>query len=111
MIDGFWTVQFQGLPTGVASGGVVLFTKGKVFGGDSGYTYMGTYEGDDVTLKARILVQNFLPTVPNVMGQRANFELEVMGTVTGDIIKATAHLPAQPAMKLNALLTRKSNLI
>lgn len=40
MIDGFWTVKFKG----VQGGGVAVFSKGKILGGDSGYTYTGTYE-------------------------------------------------------------------
>ena len=65
MVDGFWTVQFQSIQGG--GGGVAVFTKGKIFGGDSGYTYTGTYEETDNQVKARVSVQNFSPGVPNVM--------------------------------------------
>ncbi len=40
-VEGFWTVQFQG-----RNGAVVVLTKGKIFGGDSGHTFTGSYEGD-----------------------------------------------------------------
>ncbi len=42
MMDGLWIVQFHG-PQGVG-GGVVVLTRGQVLGGDSGFTYHGTYE-------------------------------------------------------------------
>jgi hypothetical protein len=102
--DGFWTVQFQG-----TNGGVVVLTKGKIFGGDSGYTFTGSYEGDS-TIKARVSVQNFVPGVPNVMGRQGNFELEFSGTVSGDTMNVSANLVGQPTQKLNARLTRKANL-
>src|SRR5712692_724246 len=74
MLDGFWTVQFQG-PQG-RDGGVAVFTRGKIFGGDSGYTYIGAYEENNNEVKARVSVQNFIPSVRNVMGLQGNFELE-----------------------------------
>jgi hypothetical protein len=107
MLDGFWTVQFQGVQGG--GGGVAVFTNGKVFGGDSGYTYTGTYKENNNAVTARISVQNFSPGVPNVMGRQGNFELEFTGTVSGDVMKVVANLVGQPAMKLNASLTKKSN--
>ncbi len=106
-VDGFWTIQFQGVQG--AGGGVAVFTKGKVFGGDGGYTYTGSYEGDP-NIKARVSVQNFAPGVPNVMGRQGNFELEFTGTVSGDTMDVSANLAGQPAQKLKGRLTRKSNL-
>jgi hypothetical protein len=88
---------------------VAVFTKGKIFGGDSGYTYTGSYEGDP-NIKAKVSVQNFAPGVPNVMGRSGNFELEFSGTVSGDNMNVTANIVGQPTQKLNARLTRKGNL-
>jgi hypothetical protein len=106
-VEGFWTVQFQGVQG--AGGGVAVFTKGRIFGGDSGYTYTGTYEGD-ANIKARVSVQNFIAGLPNVMGRQGNFELEFTAAVNGDVMNATANMVGQPAMKLNTRLTRKANL-
>ncbi len=93
-----------------AGGGVVTFTKGKVLGGDSGYTYIGTYEANGPNVKAQVSVSNFLPGMPNVMGQQGNFELEFAGTVAGDVMTVVANLVGAPGQKLNAKLTRKANL-
>jgi hypothetical protein len=108
MIDGFWTVKFQGQQGG--GGGVAVFIKGKVFGGDSGYTYTGTYEENNNQIKARVSVQNFIPGVPNVMGRQGNFDLEFAGAASGNTVNVSAHLAGQPAMKMNATLTKKSDL-
>ena len=108
MIEGLWTVQFQGVQG--AGGGVAVFAKNKILGGDSGYTYLGDYEENGNNIKARVTVSNFLPGVPNVMGRQGNFDLEFAGMVNGDAMTVTANLVGAPNQKLNARLTRKSNL-
>jgi hypothetical protein len=108
MVEAFWTVQFQGVQGG--GGGVVLFSKGKILGGDSGYTYMGNYEENGNNVKAKVTVSNFVPGVPNVMGRQGNFDLEFEGAVNGDSMTVTANLVGAPGQKMNARLTRKSNL-
>ena len=52
MVEGFWIVQYEG--TKGNGGGVAVFIKNRVFGGDSGSTYTGTYEENGKTLKARV---------------------------------------------------------
>lgn len=108
MVDGFWTVQFQGVQGG--GGGVAVFNKHKVQGGDSGYTYLGTYEESGNNVKAKIKVSNFSPGFPNVMGHQGDFELEFSGTVNGDVMNVTANLVGAPNMKLQAQLKRKAAL-
>jgi hypothetical protein len=73
MVEGFWIVQFEGVQGN--GGGVVIFLKGHVLGGDSGFIYTGTYETDEKTLSGRVLVHNFLPGVPSVLGIQGDVEL------------------------------------
>jgi hypothetical protein len=108
MVEGLWTVQFQGVQGG--GGGVAVFNKGKVLGGDSGYTYIGTYEENGNNVKAKVTVSNFFPGIPNVMGRQGNFDLEFAGVVNGDVMTVTANLVGAPNQKLNAQLRRKVNL-
>jgi hypothetical protein len=108
MVDGFWIVQYEGLHGG--GGGVVLLSKGKVLGGDSGYAYFGTFKELNRTLTAHILVQNFLPGIPNVLGVVGDFELDLNVTVEGDIAKGTASLSKQRAMGIAVKLTKRSEL-
>jgi hypothetical protein len=107
MVDGLWTVQFQG-PQG-PGGGVAVFTNGKVLGGDAGYTYQGTYEENNNNVTARIRVANFSPGVPNVMGAVGDFDLEIRGAVAGNTVNATGTVPGQPG-QLRLTLTKKSAL-
>src|SRR5260370_31052963 len=94
MVDGFWIVQFEGIQGG--GGGVAVLTKGKVFGGDSAYTYSGTYQTDQNNLKASVAVKKFLPGIPNVLCVVGDFYLNLTGTVDGDIVKWKTPLAYQP---------------
>ena len=108
MIDGFWTIKFQGPQ--FSEGGVAVFMNGKIFGGDSGYTYTGTYEENNNQIKARVLVQNFIPGRPNVMGRQGNFELDFTGSVNGNVVNGSGSIVGQQALKMNASMTKKSTL-
>jgi|SRR6266550_4451 len=108
MVDGFWIVQFEGLQGG--GGGVAVLTKGQVFGGDSAYTYTGTYQMDQATLKARVAVKNFIPGISNVLGVVGDFELSLTGTVEGAIIKGKAALVGQPGAGIVVRLTKRGEL-
>jgi hypothetical protein len=50
-----------------AMGGVAVFINGKILGGDTGYTYEGTYALQRNTVTALVRVTNFLASVPNVL--------------------------------------------
>jgi|ERR1022692_1838021 isocitrate dehydrogenase len=107
MVDGFWIVQVQG-PLG-NTGGVVVFINGKLFGGDSGFSYIGTYEGDKM-LKARIAVQHFDPAVQSILGVPGDYEMHVSANVQGDVMSGTAMLANQPQRSVGIRLTKKANL-
>ncbi len=108
MVEGFWIVQYQGVQGG--GGGVLVLTKSKIFGGDSGYLYMGSYQADQKTIKGRVKVQQFLPGVPNALGIPGDFELDLAGTLEGDIIKGTASLVTQQGAGMAIKLTRMADM-
>jgi hypothetical protein len=108
MVQGFWIVQYEGVQGN--GGGVVFFIKGKVFGGDTGFVYTGTYQTDEKTLTARIHVRNFLPEVVSVLGVPGDFDLVVTGNVSGNVIHGKAALANQEAMGIVAKLTRVGDL-
>ena len=108
MIDGFWLVQAR---AGSAnSGGVVVFANGKVFGGDSGFYYVGTYQERDGIIKARIAVHNFDPAIVNLLSVGKDYELNVSAILKGDEISGTAVVPAMPSQSFAVRLTKKANL-
>ncbi len=104
MLDGLWIVQYHG-PQGVG-GGVVVFMKGQVLGGDSGFTYVGSYELKGDLLNAKVLVKNFDPNVPNVLGVPGNFDLVIEGKVKDDAIEGTGALATRPDTKIVVRLSK-----
>ncbi len=108
MLDGLWIVQYHG-PQGVG-GGVVVFMKGQVLGGDSGFTYVGTYELKGDLLKAKVSVKNFDASVPNVLGMPGNFELLIEGKFKNDTIDGTGALATHPDTKIVVRLSKQHRL-
>jgi hypothetical protein len=49
MVSGLWTVQFEAM--GNRGAGVAVFTNGKVLGGDSGFTYTGTFHRPAIAVR------------------------------------------------------------
>jgi len=108
MIEGFWIVQYEGMRGN--GGGVAVFTKGKILGGDSGYTYVGTYQTQGSTVKAHVECHNFLPDIPSVLGVTGDFELNINGKLDGNVISGTGSLPGAEAVGIAVKLTKRADL-
>ncbi|HEY9127762.1 MAG TPA: GrlR family regulatory protein [Acidobacteriaceae bacterium] len=90
---GFWLAQFTSL-SGIGRG-VVTLADGKVYGGDSGYLYIGGYQQQGETVSAQIHVSSFQPRAHSVMGQEHSerFDLILTSTVAGKVITASGFIP------------------
>jgi hypothetical protein len=108
MVEGFWIVQYEGLQGN--GGGVAVFTKGHIFGGDSGSTYIGTYQADARGIKARVRVHNYMPGVASIVGIEGDYELDVSGTVEGGVIRASGTPIGHNVSGMALKLTRAANL-
>jgi len=109
MVESFWILQIE--TPQFTSGGVVMFINGKVFGGDSGFTWVGSYQADERLIKARVRVHNFDPKVQNILGVSGNdYEMHLSGNVRGDTITGTAIVANQPQYSLGIRLIKHANL-
>ena len=108
MAEGFWTVQVDSLQG--SKGGVAVFTKRRVFGGDSGFTYIGGYETNGKTIKARLTIHRFMAGVAGLLDIVGDFELDVTGTIEGDVIRASGVPVDLKAGSLDLKLTRIAKL-
>ncbi len=88
----------------------MIFMRGRVLGGDTGFTYTGTYQTDERNVAALVKVRNFLPDVANVLGVRGDFELNLKGVVEGQVIKASASLVGQQGAGIVVKMTKVSDL-
>ena len=108
MVEGFWIVQYEG--TKGNGGGVAVFIKNRVYGGDSGSTYTGTYDENGKTLKARVRIHNYMPGVVSAIGIEGDYDLEVTGTVEGGVINASGSPVGQQTAGLLLKLTKAGSL-
>src|ERR1017187_3255432 len=108
MLDGLWILQIQ--PPPVTSGGVAVFINGKVFGGDSGFTWIGTYAADERLIKGHVYVHNFDPDVKSVLGMPGDYDMHFSGNIQGDTIAGTAMIANQPQHTIALRLTKRANL-
>lgn len=106
-MEGFWSVQFTGLP-GSWGNGVVTLIAGQVFGGDGAFLYTGTYTDAQNQLTANIRVSRYAQGAQSVMG-RDNFDLTLTGAGNGDTIGVTGAIPGTP-LKFQGTLTKRGNL-
>jgi len=81
-MEGFWTVEF-GSNAGVYTGGVLIFSDGKIAGGDAGYYYLGTYEmTGKTTFKATLQMKPFIEDAKSIFKtKRKTFTLDLEGDV------------------------------
>jgi hypothetical protein len=108
-LDGFWIVKFTAAQ--LYGSGVVVFSNGKIFGGETGFYYIGTYEADGRIVKARIMVRNFDPAMPSGFGIAGDYEMDVSATLQDDNnANGTAVVTGHPQYSLGIRLTKKANL-
>jgi len=98
MVEGFWTVQFKGVQ-GWGTG-VVVYTGGRIYGGDSAVMFTGTYsqQGDAITV--RLHVKQIAPGLMTVMG-RSEYDLDLAGKLDGDKLHLSGSIPGTQ-MRLSA---------
>jgi hypothetical protein len=108
MVEGLWIVQYVGLQG--SGGGAIVLVNGKVLGGDTGYLYIGTYTVKDSILSARVKVSNFLPEIPNVLGIKGDFELDLRVPVSVPVMQGGMSLVGQPGAGIAVKMTKKADL-
>ena len=109
MFEGLWIVQYAGMEG--KDGGVVVLTGGRVLGGDSAFTYVGTYHENANGIQASVLVQNFNPLVGNVLGITGDFTLDLKATVlSSGVLQGDGSTPSAPGFGLKVKLTRRTKL-
>ena len=100
-MSGLWIVRFSGPMGGGA--GVVYFTDREVFGGDTGFKYIGSYESNGSSIVANLRITQHTPGTISVFGSTQSFDLKITGTVTGNTMNGqgvASHAPGQ-AFKVN----------
>jgi hypothetical protein len=103
--DGLYKVQFQ---TQIGSGaGVVHLLGGRMWGGDAGLFYTGTYRqsGDEFSGEVTTGRHTQTPGFASVFG-RDNVHVKVRGRPNGDTVTLSGTSPEAPGVTFQAILTR-----
>lgn len=105
MFEGtLWKVTFT---SGNDAGcGVILFRDGKVFGGDSGYYYIGSYSlKDSVQFIATVKVKRHTNNVISIFGNVPEFVLKITGNIINAPISFTGNIENNLLYTISGTLT------
>jgi hypothetical protein len=99
VLSGLWTIEFS-TNAGDMPGGVFIFQRGRIYGGSSGFFYLGSYVTEANVISAKIEVVNS-SSVPNPMfGSLKVSTLILSGRIQTPDMELTGRLSAKPALKI-----------
>lgn len=87
-----------------------MFSDGTVYGGETGFYYLGTYEADGSVVKARVVIRKLDPTIQSGFGIAGDYEMDVSAIVEGDTMASTTVVTGYPQYSLGIQLTKRANL-
>ncbi|MEX2575286.1 MAG: GrlR family regulatory protein [Halofilum sp. (in: g-proteobacteria)] len=108
-LEALWTVAF-GTSEGRAGQGVVIFESGRVFGGDHGYYYLGTYAVGNDRINADLHVRRHWRGNHSVFGNRDHFGLHLEGPIGEQQMSVSGYLTDDPSREITVYLTRQADL-
>lgn len=76
-MEALWSVNFSS-NLGTHGGGVIVIDNGRVLGGDSGYTYVGSVRFEKESINCKIHVAKYMPGASSIFGLD-NFDLDLVG--------------------------------
>ena len=118
MIEALWSVDFVSNVTkpgfGNFGNGIVVLETGRVLGGDTQFTYIGSYSvpagGGVVTAEIEVRKYNTLPGMSSVFGELALFHLKLSGAVGEKTMTMSGHMIENPALTLTVKFHRRAEL-
>lgn len=111
-VEALYLVEFGDITSSeYRNGGVVVFETERVFGGDSGYYYVGSFnvKNNELSGTARIVKHN--NDLPNAFGDNANsFTVNIGANILGNIIVGTMNRSDMPTVFLPIRFTKLEDL-
>ena len=90
--------------------GVVVLETGRIFGGDSSFVYIGSYEVTNGIILATVKCTNDRESMQSVFGDMKEFTLELEGKPEYQEFVLQGHLFEKPLMRIRVKLTRRAEL-
>lgn len=112
MIEGLYVVEFGDAAGGeYRNGGVAVLETNRIFGGDSGYYYLGAFTAKDSRINATVRVVKHDPTWSNAFGDAAvEFTIRVICTMSGDTANGHMERVDRSGIRLPIRFTKKADL-
>ncbi|WP_427183545.1 hypothetical protein ACL598_16900 [Bordetella bronchialis] len=108
MLEAMWTLRYE--RPGVDRGaGVMVLESGRLFGGDSGFSYLGEYRVENGQLIAKVHVSRHSSLVPNIFG-RDEVQITLTGAIGHQQMTLIGAPVDMPQAKLVVIATRKADL-
>ena len=111
-IEALYVVHFGDLasPDGYINGGVVVLETERVFGGDSGYYYTGSYRVDAEALQVNATIERHNPTWSVWGDQAPKFDILLTGRRRdgGSVIEGRMRRLDKPGLSLPVMWFRKA---
>lgn len=112
-LEALYVVQFGDVALGgrYRPGGVVVFKSHRIFGGDSGYYYVGAYSADEKNISITAKIVKHDPTAEDAFGDRsASFDIEAKLTIGERVIEGHMERRDRPGLQLPVRLIWKEDL-
>lgn len=107
--DALWTIQFEAAGEW-RTGGVVVFDRGRVFGGDSHYYYFGRYVEEGSRLRGEARIVHYNGPLGTGFGNSRDFTVVLECRRNGGLINGHIHKPGNEAAKLSIRCVRREAL-
>ena len=90
--------------------GVIIFETGRIFGGDSSFVYIGSYEVKNEIVHAEVKCTNDRKIFQSVFGNIDEFNLHLKGKPEYNEFILQGHMVENPKMEIGVRLTRRAEL-
>jgi hypothetical protein len=107
-LEALWSVRFSS-NMGIHGGGVVVIENGKILGGETGYTYIGSMRADRERVIARMKVSKYMAEAAPIFGMD-HFEMELTGRPHESQIRFDGFVVGSPQHDISIDLVRRVEL-
>jgi hypothetical protein len=107
MIDGMWTLEYEG-DAYFLGGGVLVIQGDKLYGGDSVYYYSGTVEQQEKSVSAHVIAKAFISPATNIFGlDMKEYAVNFFGELGNSVIRGRIVPDFAPNRSLNVTLLKR----
>jgi hypothetical protein len=111
MLEAMYSIEFDSVSD--SGYGVVIFETGRIFGGDSSFVYLGSYNVEKGILKAKVRVTNDRRLLPSIVGFDPFTlvgEADMAGAASCTEFMMYGVVAEAPALKIAVKFTRRAEL-